>query len=167
MTDTTAHLSSYLQRRRLAEPTSNDAAAVAAHVRSVIADAPPRETIEYLTVTKAAEHSGVKRSAFQWHPLPRPDATFGEGFEGWLPETIDWWSAERESDGAILGGEAIEYWGPFDVAAFLDIDRTTLARYRIPAPDGRVGRRSGWLPGTIVAWNLVRENIKDPIAEQI
>lgn len=47
MTDTTAHLSSYLQRRGLAEPNRNDAAAVAPHVRSVIADALPRETIEY------------------------------------------------------------------------------------------------------------------------
>ncbi|OKL53102.1 hypothetical protein BSZ39_11280 [Bowdeniella nasicola] len=165
--DTRVAVTSYLERRGLALPDDWQVDAVRAYIVEVIADAKQRTPLEYLTVTKAAEFAGVKRSAFQWHPLPRPDATFGEQFEGWLPETIEWWSAQRGVEGAQLGGEPVAYWGPFDVAAHLGIDRTTLARYLMPAPDGIVGRRSGWRPETIHVWQLVREGMKDPIADAI
>ena len=156
----------YCAAAQIAAPTARDRADAAQQLRAAL-PAERGAPAWYLTVTAAARHARVQRSAFLARPLPPPDALFGADFEGWLPASVERWRADRDGAGGAAAAGPVRYLGPFEIADLLGVDRTTLARYRMPAPDAIVGRRSGWLPGTIAAWNLVRQSITDPIADQI
>ncbi|MDE1643208.1 MULTISPECIES: helix-turn-helix transcriptional regulator [Actinotignum] len=60
-------------------------------------------TTRYLTTGEAAQRLGIQRTTFtsyvQKGLTPPPDAITGT-IQGWLPETIDDWNANRPGRGA-------------------------------------------------------------------
>lgn len=56
------------------------------------------ETLIYLSRAEVAELIGVKSTTLSRFKLPEPDAYIGPT-QGWLPETIDAWNADRSGRG--------------------------------------------------------------------
>jgi predicted DNA-binding transcriptional regulator AlpA len=54
--------------------------------------------LKFLSRKEVAERLGVKTDSINGYPLPEPDALIGT-HRGWLPDTIDQWSAERPGRG--------------------------------------------------------------------
>jgi len=60
--------------------------------------------IRYLSVSQVAERTGLSLNTVKSYSqipgrMPQPDAMIGQ-VKGWLPETIDRWSARRARDQA-------------------------------------------------------------------
>ncbi|EJZ15786.1 hypothetical protein MFORT_02714 [Mycolicibacterium fortuitum subsp. fortuitum DSM 46621 = ATCC 6841 = JCM 6387] len=55
-------------------------------------------TLRYLSRAEVAERIGVAPSTLSRYKLPEPDAMVGT-VRGWLPETVDAWSASRPGRG--------------------------------------------------------------------
>lgn len=43
-----------------------------------------------------------------------------------------------------------------EVAARIGVSPNTIQHYKLPVPDAKIGRVSGWLPETVDAWNEAR-----------
>lgn len=52
--------------------------------------------------------------------------------------------------------KTVQYLSRPGVAARIGVKPDTLKRYKLPPPDGMVGKLPGWLPETIDAWNAAR-----------
>jgi len=50
----------------------------------------------------------------------------------------------------------IRYLSLAEFAARIGVQRSALARYRLPEPDAMIGATRGWLPDTIDTWNARR-----------
>lgn len=111
----------------------------------------------FLSVTEVAEYLGFAGpGSMSRYKLCAPDALIGK-IEGWLPSTIDEWSATRSSP---------QVDGPSPVARFLSLTEVahllgfasvnSMSRYKLPAPDAMIGKIKGWLPSNINEWNVSR-----------
>jgi hypothetical protein len=66
----------------------------------------------------------------------------------------------RDNVGVTTPDQNAQWWTTSDVAAYLQVQTTTVTNYRkrgqMPGPDLTVGRTHMWKPARIVAWHASR-----------